>query len=172
MIRKKFYYLITLTIVLLSCSTTKSTDLGFTEFYKVNMICQPNHEKFSLNDKKLSELKITNNGTRKLYIPEWFDMSSGKSSELFITLYKKTDEGYELYKQQNKIVETMRQSNTFKREVLSTKNGNTICYSDIELDSSLKIVDAGNYLAEISVDLSNFGYFKKLTTSVFFEVVE
>lgn len=164
-----------LLVLTFSCSSTKDkvekNKLGFTEFYKVLFITETKQKIYTLADKKLIDIKIINNGTKDLFVPKWPDMSSGKNSELYIEIYKKNQNGkYEVYEQKSKIVTTNRQVSTYGREVLSVKNGASICFSNIELDSYLKIVDKGEFLAKLSIDLSNFGYFKILETTLSFEV--
>jgi hypothetical protein len=178
---KHFIYILCGVSLFFSCSTLKNNnevidveknELGFTEFYKILVIPKLKKESFSIKEKKFFDLKIINNGTKNLYIPKWFDLSSGRNSELYIELYKKNENSYEIYKQFNSLVITNNQSNTYEREILLTKNGTTVCINNIELDSFLKIVDEGSYKAKIYIDLSNFGYFKVLETEAFFEVKE
>lgn len=165
--------------VFFGCSTIKDKEqpslhatnaLGFTEFYKVLVIPELSKETFDMDDQKTVHLKIINNGVKELYIPKWFDLSSGKKSELYIELYKKKNTTYERYTQESKWVTTNIQSNTNGREILVSKNGNPICITNIALDSFLTIVDSGEFLAKIYIDLSDFGYFKILETEVFFKV--
>lgn len=132
-----------------------------TEFYQILAFATPRSRIYKLKDRKSFDLKISNIGTKDLFVPKWFDKSSGKASELYI----------ELYKQESKIVQKNIHTRTMNRSILSSKNGEWLCFENLELDAFLTIVDKGKYLAKIYIDLSNFGYFKIIESSAFFEVV-
>lgn len=143
----------------------------FTDFYKVSAIAFTKKPEYKLSEEKRFDLKLTNYGVKDLFVPKYFDKSGYKDGEFYIELFKKTDNDYVPYKQISKLIETNVHTNTMNRKVLSTKNGTCINYENIELDTFLKIVDEGEYLAKIYIDLSNFGYFKIIKSSALFKVV-
>ncbi len=183
MIKKKILFTVTVFLTIMNCSSSKivndssvnnkidkDSKYGYAEFYKISTFATTHKEIYKLNEQKFFDLTITNYGIKDLFAPRWFDFSASNQGEIIIELYKKEDNNYKLYKQLSKTVETNLMANTSGREVLSSKKGEVLCFKNLKLDKTLKIVDKGFFKAKILIDLSNFGYFKLLSTDVFFEV--
>ncbi len=120
-------------------------------------------------------MQITNYGTKELYLPEWFrDNKDYSNVEMTFEIYRKEKDKYVKYVQKRIKTDIFRQPavNPPKRVVFETNKGKHISYENIWFDIYQKIVDEGSYKAKIYIDLSNFGYFKKLETEIFFKVKE
>ncbi|MEM9680132.1 MAG: hypothetical protein AAF901_07385 [Bacteroidota bacterium] len=144
-----------------------------TDFYKIVLLSFPKNEVFTLNEDKTFDLRIINYGTKELYLPEWFEIGRSNNAEMYIELYKKGRKTFKPYQQKKIATSTsVYYSSTIDREVLQSKNGKGICYKKLPIDQGLKIVDTGEYLAKVYVDLSNFGYFKIQQTDFFFKVTD
>ncbi|WP_452602352.1 hypothetical protein [Pontimicrobium sp. MEBiC06410] len=152
---------------------TNSVLSSTTDFYRIKIISKPNKKKYSLAEPKLISLKITNYGSKELYLPEWFKTHNlDNNPEMIIEIYKKKGKKFKKYVQKRIKTETFFQPKINQnRVVLNSKKGKHISYDNIRIDTFHKIVDEGVYNVKIYIDLSNFGYFKTLKTEMFFEVI-
>lgn len=145
------------------------------DFYDIKIFSNPIKKVFNLDEKKLFTMQITNYGTKELYLPEWFrDNKDYSNVEMTFEIYRKEKDKYVKYVQKRIKTDIFRQPavNPPKRVVFETSKAKHINYENIWFDIYQKIVDEGLYKAKIYIDLSNFGYFKKLETEIFFEVKE
>lgn len=143
------------------------------DFYDIEICSKPNKKVFNLEEKKLFSMEITNYGTKELYLPEWFRNNKDYNNvEMTFEIYKKEKDKYVKYIQKRMKTDIFRHPaiNHPKRVVFETNKGKHIVYENIWFDIYQKIVDEGSYKTKIYIDLSNFGYFKKLETEIFFEV--
>lgn len=143
------------------------------DFYDIEICSKPNKKVFSLEDKKQFSMKITNYGTKELYLPEWFRNNRDFNDvEMTFEIYKKEKQKFVKYVQKTMKTDILRQPsiNPQKRVVFETSKAKHITYENISIDIYQKIVDEGSYNAKVYIDLSNFGYFKILETEIFFEV--
>jgi hypothetical protein len=148
------------------------------DFYDIEICSKSIKKVFTLEEKKLFSMEITNYGTKVLYLPEWFRRDklymNNSTVEMTIEIYRKEKKKFVPYVQKRMSTDITIHGaiNTSKRVVYETKKGKHIEYKDIWVDINKKIVDEGSYKAKIYIDLSNFGYFKVLETEAFFEVKE
>ncbi|MDD3005628.1 hypothetical protein [Flavobacterium sp.] len=152
---------------------TDSIRANTSDFYDIEISSKPNKKVFNLEEKKLFSMEITNFGTNELYLPEWFRNNKDFNDvEMSIEIYKKEKHQYVKYVQKRMNTDIFRQPaiNHPKRAVFQTNKGKHILYENIWFDINQKIVDEGSYKAKITIDLSNFGYFKPLETELLFEV--
>lgn len=143
------------------------------DFYDIEIRSKPNKKVFNLEDEKQFSMKITNYGTKELFLPEWFRNNKDFNDvEMTFEIYKKEKQKFVKYVQKRMKTDIFRHPtiNSPKRTIFETKQGKHIYYENIWFDIYQKIVDEGSYKAKIYIDLSNFGYFKKLETEIFFEV--
>lgn len=142
-------------------------------FYDIEICSKPNKKVFSLEEEKLFSMKITNYGTKVLYMPEWFRIDKNiKNAEMTIEIYRKEKDVYKSYVQKSMTTDIFIHGgvNIPKRVVFESNSGKHIPYENILIDTFKKVVDEGSYKAKVSIDLSNFGYFKRLETEFLFEV--
>ena len=145
------------------------------DFYDIEICSKPNKKVFNLEDKKQFSMKITNYGTKELFLPEWFRSNKDFNDvEITFEIYRKEKDKYVKYVQKRMKTDIFIHPaiNPPKRVVFETSKSKHITYENIWFDIYQKIVDEGSYKAKIYIDLSNFGYFKKLETEIFFEVKE
>ena len=144
------------------------------DFFDIEISSKTTKRIFQLEEQKLFSMQIANYGTKDLFLPEKFrDNKELNNVELTIEIFKKEKEKFVEYVQKIKTdIFRYPKLNNQKRDILSTSKGKKIIYENILIDVNKKIVDKGFYKAKIYIDLSNFGYFKKLETEVFFEVIE
>ena len=143
------------------------------DFYDIEIVSNPNKKVFNLEETKQFSMKITNYGTKDLYMPEWFRIDKNiTNAEMIIEIYRKEKDNYKTYVQKKMKTEKFNHGgvNIPKRVVFESSGGKHISYENIWIDTFKKIVDEGSYKAKSSIDLSNFGYFKILETEFFFEV--
>lgn len=143
------------------------------DFYNIEICSKPNKKVFNLEEKKQFSMKITNYGTKELYLPEWFRNNRDFNDvEMTFEIYKKEKQKFVKYVQKRIKTDIFIHPaiNPPKRVVFETKQGRHITYENIWFDIYQKIVDEGSYKAKIYIDLSNFGYFKILETEITFEV--
>jgi hypothetical protein len=152
---------------------TDSLRANTSDFYDIEIHSKPNKKVFNLEEKKQFSMKITNYGTKDLYLPEWFRNNKDYNNvEMTFEIYKKEKEKFVKYVQKRVKTDIFRHPsiNPPKRAVFETKQGKHIHYENIWFDIYQKVVDEGSYKAKIYIDLSNFGYFKILKTEFLFEV--
>lgn len=117
-------------------------------------------ETYKLSERKKLNLGISNWGCKDFYVPEWLSREFREKDELFIELFKKDSKGeFVVYRSS---IHTSIQENKTNRKIVSLKNRQSHCFNDIKLDLLNKITEKGTYLVKVHIDLSNFGYFKKL----------
>lgn len=128
-----------------------------TDFYNIITLLDTK-KKYTIKEKKIFDIRIINYGQKEIFIPEWLT-----KNELKIELYKKKGKTFKPYEQENSIlIKHISSYSTKDRVINSSVNGELICFKNIELDRYLPLVDDGIYYAKITIDLSNFGYFKPL----------
>jgi hypothetical protein len=128
-----------------------------TDFYNIVTLIDTK-SLYVLDEFKKFDIRIINYGQKEFFLPEWLS-----KSEFKIDLYKKIGKDFKSYKQKSMILtKQISSSSTKDRIINSSKNGELICFKDLELDRYLPIVDEGIYYAKITIDLSNFGYFKPI----------
>lgn len=144
------------------------------DFYDIEICSKPNKKVFNLEEQKLFSMQVTNYGTKELYLPEWFRNNKDFNDvEMTFEIYKKEKQKFVKYVQKRMKTDIFRHPsvNTPKRAVFETNKGKPILYENLWFDIYQKIVDEGSYKAKIYIDLSSFGYFKKLETELYFDVI-
>ncbi len=147
----------------------KKTKQYSTKPYDIVVVSNPQKRKFNLNERKNMDMTIVNYGVRDFLVPEWFDVSYGKGSELYIEIFKIANNQFEEY--ESTIYKNIHSVNPEERKINTIKNGGTLSFKNLEMDKFKQIQHLGKYYAKIHIDLSDYGYFKKLESDVFFEVV-
>ena len=142
------------------------------DFYLIDVKVDLKKTQYTLNEKKEFDIKVVNYGTEDLYMPEWLRRDHTIRQELSIEIYRKGRKGFKPYIQKTIKTNTLVQPKISKRELSTSSRGKPVFYENIEMDTYLKIVDEGTYKIKVYIDLSSFGYFKKLTAvSSQFEII-
>jgi len=151
----------------------KTDSLKTTTFYQT-LLSLKTKRKYKLSEMKTFDLEISNFGCRDLFVPEFliYGFKDDSSTELYVEIFKKDINGdYNRYINDKSNIHY--QYYSYNREIIALKNNLGQEYNKLEVDFLNNIIEPGVYSAKIYVDLSNFGYFKKLvTTTASFEVVE
>jgi len=128
---------------------------------------------YNLHERKTFSIGISNWGCKDLFVPSYliYGYKGNLSTELYVEFYKENLNGvYEPYKVNSK--DSHYQYRSENRNILALKNQYGHTYNDLTLDLLKTLNEEGKYYAKIYIDLSNFGYFKIVTsTTLPFEVI-
>ena len=177
--------IILIVVVFISCSSTKITQKDkvtddfkhsayyTTSFFDIATDVKISKEVFKMQERKTFDITLFNRGTKYLFLPK----PLSQSKEIKIKIFRKNDNNnkYIPYEQKRVLTTVNRQIDyeyLRNRKIDSIKSGKCSSSKNLQLDYNLMIVDTGDYYAEIEIDISDYGYFKKIkASSDFFEVV-